>query len=203
MKLKYIILFLLITNFAMAQQKPKNVNEAKGLAVGEKAYLFTATDQKDQTYDLKKTLKNGPVVVIFYRGQWCPLCNRHLMALQKDLQKITKKGATIVAVSPEKSEFLKKTASKTGAEFTLVYDEDYKISKAFDVAFLSEKEMLDAYNKRLNADLTNAHSDDSQQLPIPATFIINKKGKIIWRHVDPDYKKRASVDDIVNALNQQ
>ncbi|MBN1985173.1 MAG: AhpC/TSA family protein [Prolixibacteraceae bacterium] len=178
----------------------KKVKEAKGLQVGEVAPNFSAVDLHDNVFNLGEALKNGPVVVIFYRGQWCPFCNKHLKTLEQSLDKIYEKGASVVAVSPEKSEFLKRTADKTKASFSLLFDEDYKISEAFNVVFRPTKLERTIYNKILKADLTNAHSDESQQLPIPATFIIGKDGKIAWRHFDPDYKKRSTVDDIVKNI---
>lgn len=178
----------------------KKVKEAKGLKVGSQAPDFSASDLNDNVFSLTSALEKGPVVLIFYRGQWCPFCNKHLKALEKNLEKIYEKGASVVAVSPEKSEFLKRTADKTKASFSLLYDEDYKIAEAFDVAFRPTKFERAIYNKILKADLKNAHSDESQQLPIPATFIIGKDGKIIWRHFDPDYKKRSTVDDIVKNI---
>ncbi|WP_303918709.1 peroxiredoxin-like family protein [Draconibacterium sediminis] len=178
----------------------KKVKEAKGLKVGSQAPDFSASDLNDNVFSLTSALEKGPVVLIFYRGQWCPFCNKHLKALEKNLEKIYEKGASVVAVSPEKSEFLKRTADKTKASFSLLYDEDYKIAEAFDVAFRPTKFERAIYNKILKTDLKNAHSDESQQLPIPATFIIGKDGKIIWRHFDPDYKKRSTVDDIVKNI---
>lgn len=178
----------------------KKVKEAKGLKVGSQAPDFSASDLNDHVFSLTSALEKGPVVLIFYRGQWCPFCNKHLKALEKNLEKIYEKGASVVAVSPEKSEFLKRTADKTKASFSLLYDEGYKIAEAFDVAFRPTKFERAIYNKILKADLKNAHSDESQQLPIPATFIIGKDGKIIWRHFDPDYKKRSTVDDIVKNI---
>jgi peroxiredoxin len=178
----------------------KKVKEAKGLKVGSQAPDFSASDLNDNVFSLTSALEKGPAVLIFYRGQWCPFCNKHLKALEKNLEKIYEKGASVVAVSPEKSEFLKRTADKTKASFSLLYDEDYKIAEAFDVAFRPTKFERAIYNKILKADLKNAHSDESQQLPIPATFIIGKDGKIIWRHFDPDYKKRSTVDDIVKNI---
>ena len=178
----------------------KKVKEAKGLKVGSQAPDFSASDLNDHVFSLTSALEKGPVVLIFYRGQWCPFCNKHLKALEKNLEKIYKKGASVVAVSPEKSEFLKRTADKTKASFSLLYDEDYKIAEAFDVVFRPTKFERAIYNKILKADLKNAHSDESQQLPIPATFIISKDGKITWRHFDPDYKKRSTVDDIVKNI---
>ncbi|MEX0813590.1 MAG: peroxiredoxin-like family protein [Chitinophagales bacterium] len=182
------------------QQNFKKVKEAKGLKVGEKAPDFSAINQNDSVYQLSKALQKGPVVLIFYRGQWCPICNNHLSKIQKQLPQIYEKGATVVAISPEKSEFLKKTMSKTGAEFTLLYDEGYKISDAFDVTFRPDTISRAIYNTLLRANLKEVHSDDSQRLPIPATYIIGTDGKVVWRHFDPDYKKRAKVKDILNNL---
>lgn len=195
------VLLLAHLNFqVMAQSDYKKVNEAKGLKVGETVKDFSALDLHDSTFTLSKALKRGPVVVIFYRGQWCPICNKHLSHIQDSLQLIYKKGASVVAISPEKTEFLERTAKKTNAAFSLLYDEGYKIANQFDVKFKPTRTTTLMYNTVLGANLKNAHSDDSQQLPIPATFIIGTDGKIIWRHFDPDYKKRSTVADIINNL---
>lgn len=196
----FVAISLALTINIMAQETHKKVDEAKGLSVGDEAPDFNGVTQFDEEFQLSEALKNGPVVVIFYRGQWCPICNKHLAGLQEDFAKIYNRGANVVAVSPEKSEFLKQTAEKTGADFDLVYDEDYKIARAFDVLFKPDDASIKMYNTKLNANLEEAHSDDSQQLPIPATFIIDQNQKVVWRHFDPDYKKRASVADIVDHI---
>lgn len=82
----------------------------------------------------------------------------------------------------------------------LLYDKDYKISKMFGVLFRSDEETIEAYNERLDANLSEAHSDYSQRLSVSATFIINQNGKVVWRHFDRDYKGRASVTEIMNNL---
>jgi peroxiredoxin len=182
----------------MAQNDP--VTEPKGLNIGGSTPLFTALTQDSSNYSLADSLKKGPVVLIFYRGQWCPVCNRHLSNLQDSLKLIYDKGATVIAVSPEKPLLLNKTAEKTGAQFTLLYDKDYKICDAFDVTFQPEKKTRFIYNNALGADLKNAHSDDSERLPVPATFVINKEGIIVWRQFDINYKNRSNVDDILKHL---
>ena len=215
-----------ITFFIMANltaQNNRKATEAKGLEVGQQAPVFSAKDANSETFQLSEKLKTGPVVLIFYRGQWCPVCNKHLSSIQENLEKIMDAGATVVAVSltrprrcknvlgdagatvvavsPEKPEYLDKTAQKTGARFTLLHDENYKIADAYDVTFLPGNMTRVMYNTMLGANLKEAHSDDSQRLPIPATYVINTDGKIVWRHFDPDYKKRSTVEDIVAALN--
>jgi peroxiredoxin len=182
-------------------QPKRTVNETNGLSVGMVAPLFSATDSNGDLFSLEETLKNGPVVIIFYRGFWCPYCNKHLAHLQDNLRSITEKGATVIALSPEKPEYLEKMVSKTGAKFMLLYDEEYKIADAFDLTFTPNSKQLFVYNYLLNGKLKKSHSDDSQRLPIPATYIIGTNGTIVWRQFDPDYKKRSTVKDIINNLS--
>lgn len=120
--------------------------------------------------------------------------------MQASLQLIYDKGATVIAISPEQSEFLKRTAEKTHNSFSLLYDDGYTISDLFDVTFKPDSLTTIMYNTMLGANLKKANSDDSQRLPIPATFIIGTDGKIVRRHFDSDYKKRSTVADIVKNI---
>jgi peroxiredoxin len=183
-----------------AQNYP-SAKDLKGIEVGQMIENFEALDQDNQLFKLDEALKKGPVVLIFYRGYWCPVCNKHLKLVQDSLTQIEEMGATVVAISPEKPEYLDKMAEKTGAKFTLLYDEGYKISDAFKVTFRPDSGTLVLYNTILRAKLKDTHSDDSQRLPIPATFIIGKDSKVIWRQFDPDYKKRSSVNEILYQLS--
>lgn len=190
-------LILALTSFS---QEYKSVNEVKGLAVGSKVKMFSTVDQSGKKYQLSRALQKGPVVLLFYRGQWCPVCNRYLSKLQDSLQQIYDKGATVIAVSPEKPENLEKTASKTKATFTLLYDKDYAISEAFDVVFKPSDMEIAMYDDRLKADLEHANTDTTKRLPVSATFIIDKNGIVVWRHFNPDYRIRASVADILEHI---
>jgi len=196
-KIGAILFFVLFSVHCSAQSENKTVKEAKGLPLGANVPDFSATDLHDSTFTLYKALEDGPVVLIFYRGHWCPVCNRHLSQLQDSLQQIYDKGASVVAVSPEKVEFLKQTAEKTDASFRLLYDEGYKIASLFDVKFKPTAGKTLVYNTVLGANLKKNHSDQSQQLPIPATFIISTDRIVVWRHFNPNYKKRSTVRDIV------
>ena len=200
--MKTILLFtlLLITGFNSFSQETRRAEDAKGLAVGELAPDFSAIDADSLKFNLAEVIEKGPVVLIFYRGFWCPICNRHLSTIQDSLQLITQKGATVVAVSPQKPEYLEKMEEKSGARFKLLYDEGYKISNAYDVTFTPESKQIFVYNKILRAKLKKSHSDDSQRLPIPATYIVDKNQKIVWRHFDPNYKERSTVKEILQNL---
>ncbi|AEV31344.1 Peroxiredoxin [Owenweeksia hongkongensis DSM 17368] len=173
--------FLFSASSLLAQNDYKTVDEVEGLAVGTKVKNFKAVDQNGKTFDLNKSLKKGPVVVVFYRGQWCPICNRNLSNLQDSLQLISDAGATMVAISPEKPEDLKVTAEKSGAKFELLHDEGEKISTDFDVLYMPSK-------------------PDAKPIPVPATYVIDTDGTIIWRHFDRNYKNRATSKQILEAL---
>lgn len=199
--MKTLILITIIM-LSTSNLKGQDIKDVKGLEIGSIAPVFQATDAHGNIFNLKKTLEEGPVVLIFYRGYWCPVCNKHLGSLQDSLKQIEARGAKVIAVSPEKPEYLNKMANKTGAEFTLLYDEGYKIAKAYDVNFMPDMMNRLTYNIFLGANLKKTHSDDSQRLPIPATYIVNPEGIIIWRQFDPDYHKRSSVRDILDALDK-
>lgn len=199
---KLLSILLILPLFAIAQKYDRKAEEAEGLKVGTLAPDFKASDQKGYEYHLQNALKEGPVVMIFYRGHWCPVCNRHLSKLEEELSKITDRGASVIAVSPEKPDYIQKTIEKTGASYTLIHDADYKISNTYDVTFLPNGITRTMYSTALGADFNNAYPGDSNKLPIPATYIIGKDGSIIWRHFNPNYKKRAAVDQIVKALEE-
>ena len=192
-------LFSFLT-IGISAQEYRSAEEAEGLQIGVNAPLFEAQQADSSIFSLGETLKNGPVVMIFYRGFWCPVCNKHLSNIQDSLKLIEETGAKVIAVSPEKPEYLDVMAQKTGADFTLLYDEDYKIADAYDVSFKPSATTLFTYNTILGAKLKKTHSDDSQRLPIPATYIVAPNGKIVWRQFDPDYKNRSNVSDILKAV---
>ncbi len=200
MKKIVLSLILIMTIGGIKSQTDRDAEDAKGLQTGVTAPLFTALDADSSLFSLEDALAATPVVLIFYRGFWCPVCNKHLGSIQDSLKMIEEKGAKVIAISPEKPEYLDKMAKKTGAEFTLLYDEDYQIAEAYHVDFMPTGKQLFTYNVLLHGKLKNSHSDKSQRLPIPATFIINQDGKITWRQFDPDYKNRSSVREIITAL---
>ncbi|RCW38349.1 peroxiredoxin family protein, partial [Marinilabilia salmonicolor] len=159
-----LISFLLFSAGGYAQKFERKAEDAEGLSVGEKVESFSASDQKGNTFRLDQALEEGPVVLIFYRGHWCPVCNRQLGKLEAELPRITEAGGTVVAVSPEKPDYIEKTIEKTGASYTLLYDKDYQISNAFDVTYLPGGLTRTAYSLALGSDFNDAYDDDKPKL---------------------------------------
>lgn len=194
--MKKIVSFLIITGFAFtafAQEAPE------GLFIGSKAADFKGTDQRGNEIRLKDLLKKGKVVLIFYRGYWCPHCNRELSRFQDSIGLILDKGATLVAISPEQPENVAKTIEKTKAEYSILHDEGLKIMKAYDVDFEVPENTVTRYRNG-NIDLAEINGKNGTWLPVPAVYIIDKEQTVTYRFFNADYKKRPSVKEVVDNL---
>jgi peroxiredoxin len=174
-------------------------NAPKGLNVNDKAPLFSAKNQEGKLISLQEKIKSGPVILIFYRGQWCPYCNRQLKNLEDSLALLTAKNATLIAVTPEKTENINKTIEKTKATYPVLFDDSLKIMKSYDVAFAVDQKMKERY-KGYGVDFDEVNGTNGANLPVPAVYIINKKGEIIYKFFDTDYRKRPSVKEILDHL---
>ncbi len=192
MKKVLVALFVLVAMAASAQ-KPE------GLFINSKAPEFKLKDQTGVEVSLKELRKKGPVVLLFYRGNWCPFCNRQLKALQDSLGMIYTKGAQVVAITPETKEGIDSTVRKTGAIFPILYDEDMKVAAAYEVAFKVDDRTLNRY-KTGGIDLLKVNAQKTAFLPIPAVYIINKEGSVTYRFFDENYRNRISVKEIVKNL---
>lgn len=193
-RILFLLVGILASSVALAQEKPE------GLFINSKAPDFQAIDQNGKEIRLKDVLKDSLVVLFFYRGQWCPYCNRHLKKLEDSLQLIKDNGAKLIAVTPEKPEFISKTIEKTKASYSLLYDKEMKIMKAYAVAFQVDDKTVSRY-KNADIDLATANGQkDKIYLPVPAVYVISKEGTILYRFFNTDYKRRPSVEEIVANL---
>jgi len=189
-----VVAILLHSLVMMAQTAPR------GLNLNDKAPDFTAKDQNGKNISLKNELKNGSVVLVFYRGQWCPFCNRQLKQLEDSLGQITAKGARVLTITPEKEDNITKTITKTKASFSILHDEGLRIMKSYDVAFKVDDKTIETY-KKYGIDFSDANGvANGANLPVPAVYVINKEGKIVYKYFDADYRKRSSVKDILDHL---
>lgn len=192
MKQILVALSFLIT-IAAQSQKPE------GLFINSKAPEFKLKDQTGVEVSLKELRKKGPVVLLFYRGNWCPFCNRQLKALQDSLGLLYSKGAQVVAITPEASGGIDSTVGKTGAIFPILHDEDMKVASAYEVAFKVDDRTLNRY-KTGGIDLLATNVQKTAMLPVPAVYIINKEGSVTFRFFDENYRNRVSVKEILKNL---
>lgn len=189
----FVFLFVIMSAAVFAQEKPE------GLFINSKAPDFKALDQSGIAVNLKELRKRGPVVLLFYRGNWCPYCSKELARFQDSLNLLTEKGAQLVAITPEGAEGISKTIAKTGAVFSILSDADMKISKSYKVDYAVDDRTLGRY-KNADIDLLAINGQKAAQLPVPAVYVINKDGSITFRYFDADYKKRVSVKEILSEL---
>lgn len=194
MKHFLLLSFVLIAAFySQAQKAPE------GLFIASKAPDFKAKDQNGTEIRLKDLLKKGKVVLVFYRGNWCPYCNKELSRLQDSLSFITEKGATLLAITPEQAEGIAKTREKTKAEYSILHDEGLKIMKAYDVAFELPENTITRY-KNAGLDVEKNNGDNGKYLPVPAVFVVDQEQTVRYRFFETDYKKRPSVKEILDNL---
>lgn len=174
-----------------------------GIKKEEKAPDVTLVDSEKKSVKLSELYKEQPLVVIFYRGNWCPACNQHLSEFSKNVSQIEEKGAKVIAITPETYENISKTRENTGLNIPVYSDTDGEIMDAFDVDFEVTEEYEKKIQEKLDASIKETNDDEKAVLPVPATYVINKEGTIVYSHFDPDYNKRATVEDIVENLPEE
>lgn len=167
--------------------------------VGAKVPDFSLPAATGTKVSLSSLLGEGPVVLAFYRGGWCPYCSIELRALQAKLPEITAAGATLVAVSPQTPDSSLSTAEKLELAFPVLSDEGNRVADSFGLVF-TLPEALREVDAGFGLDLPAANGDDTFRLPIPATYVLRADGTVAWRFVDADYTKRAQPDDVLAAL---
>jgi peroxiredoxin len=192
-KIYLSIIMILASVFVTVQAQTQLFN------VGDKAPGFSAITHTGEQVELQKLLQKGPVVVLFYRGYWCPYCSKQLSQLQDSLSLFTSKGATIVAITPETYESVDKTIEKTKAGFTIISDTLNTIMKTYGVNFVVDDKTVEKY-KTFNINLTQANGNNENVLPVPGMFVIGKDGKFKYVYFNTDYRKRPYVKDLVPYL---
>ena len=177
---------------------------------GDPGPAFTLSDQRGEQKRLADYLACGPLVVTFYRGVWCPYCNLQLKEYGDHLKEIEGEGATLVAITPEKPNALEiLTASGAPQDvldmavkdvpFDVLHDPGNRVAEAFGLVF----ELPESHRRllsMLNVDVTALNGDASFTFPDPATYVIKPSGEIAWAFVPNNYRRRAEVAQIIEAL---
>ncbi len=176
-------------------------NAAKAPKVGQPAPAFTLPDANGNPVSLAGLLAKGPVVITFYRGEWCPYCNLAVHAFQEVMPQLEALGAALVAITPEKADFSQVMTEKHELTFPVLTDAGSKVSDAYGLTFTIDDDIKSFVGATFKSDIGARNADGSWQVPIPGTFVIDKAGVIRFAHVDPDYMiGRAEPADVLRAL---
>jgi len=175
-----------------------NYSDNDQLNVGDMAPNFEGINQAGEKVSLENLLKDGPVVVTFYRGEWCPYCNEYLAELDENYPKMKELGANLVAISPEIPKYIEKVADKMEHPYTIISG-GTPIMQQYGLDFQLGKKTLVKY-KLFGINLSKSNGNEDNILPVPATYVIDKNGIIAYKHFDENYKVRAEVDDILKTL---
>ena len=173
--------------------------ENDALKTGDKAPLFSLPNQNNEIRSLAERLDDSMVVLTFYRGGWCPYCNLELNAFQKMVPEFESAGVKLVAISPEVPDHSLTTQEKHDLSFDILYDKGNKIAKEFGLVFTLPQEIRSIYDT-FGIDVVGHNGDETFELPVPATYIINQSGEIVYHFVDPDYTKRSEPADVLAAV---
>ncbi|MFN5943720.1 MAG: YHS domain-containing (seleno)protein [Phycisphaerae bacterium] len=168
------------------------------LKVGAKAPEFTLPDAKGESVALATLLAKGPVVVTWYRGAWCPYCNIQLREYQKAMPELTALGANLVAISPQTPDNSLTTQQKNELSFNVLSDKSNAVARQYGIAYTLPPEIAASFKGKL--DLVKFNGDESNELPLSATYVIGTDGVIRYAFVDADYRNRAEPADIIAAL---
>lgn len=173
--------------------------EASALQVGDPAPDITLPDALGQPVRLADLWQSGPLVVIFYRGGWCPYCNLELRAWQQHLPTLATHGARLVAVSPQTPDNSLSTAEKNELAFPVLSDSGLQAAHGFGIAFQMPQSLIDLYSQVGN-DLPVLNGNGQWVLPLPATYVIGRDGRIAFAHIEADYRERAEPEDVLKGL---
>ena len=172
------------------------VDRAKN--VGDDAPEFVLPDAVGRTVSLTDLTEKGPVVMVWYRGGWCPYCNITLKAYQDRLDEITAAGATLVAISPEVPDKSLDTQQKNELAFSVLSDVNNGVAKRYGVVFELHEGVKEKYDEFFS--LNETYGNSGGDLPLAATYVVNTDGKIVYAFLDADYTKRADPDEVMAAL---
>jgi peroxiredoxin len=172
--------------------------ELKPLMVGQSVPDAPLTTVEGNSFDLQAAAKEQPLVVIFYRGGWCPFCNTHLGQLQEAEPQLRELGYRIIAISPDRPAKLQESLDKLVLSYTLLSDSTMAAAQAFGIAFKVGGPMLKKLSS-YNIDIEAASGEKHHLLPVPSVFIVGTDGVIDFVHANPDYKTRLAPEALLAA----
>jgi len=179
---------------------PAIAEETLGLQTGIQAPDFKAVTYQGETIQLSEINQKGPIVLVFYRGGWCIYCNRQLQELQSRLEDFNAQGASVVAISVDLQENAANTVEEKELGFTVISDPDAKLLELYNLIFQVPDELAKKYKEEYSIDLEAYSGRTDHVISIPATYVIDRDGKIVFAYANRDYKVRTSSEKILEVL---
>lgn len=173
--------------------------EARALQVGARAPDVTLPDAMNRPVRLSDLWRRGPLVLVFYRGGWCPYCNLELRAWSEQLPSLSHMGSQLVAVSPQTPDNSLSTTQKNELAYPVLSDSELQASEAFGVAFELPPQLIELYG-RVGNDLPVLNGNGRWVLPVPATYVIDRDGRVAFAHIEADYRERAEPKLVLDAV---
>jgi peroxiredoxin len=169
------------------------------LRPGDGAPGFTLPDARGGEVSLDTRRAAGPVVVLFYRGAWCPYCNLQLRAFQDALEELRAESASLVAISPQTPDGSLSTAEMARLEFPVLSDVGSRVAERYGIAFSIDSRARDLH-RRVGVDLAAANGEEGERLPAAATVLVGRDGRIAYASVAGDYRRRAGPGEVLEVL---
>ncbi|MCU1286677.1 MAG: hypothetical protein JWO13_3027 [Acidobacteriales bacterium] len=169
------------------------------LPVGAKAPEFTLPDQNGKMFSSAEVLAKGPLVIDFYRGRWCPFCVTELETYRDLYAEIRDTGATLVAISPQLVRHSAFTADQHKLRFPVLSDEGNKVARQFGLVY-RVPEYQEQLFRSVFINLPKTNGDESWELPLPATYVIDRDGTVLYAKVFADYTQRPEVEEALGVL---
>lgn len=168
--------------------------------LGAEAPGFDLPNLHGKRVVLSEQLKSGPVVLVFYRGGWCPYCNIQLRAYQTILPQISARGGHLVAISPQLPDGSVDTADKNALSFDVLSDVGNNVARSYGLVYALPNE-LRALLRENDRALPKINGDDSWELPVAATYVISQNRQVALAHVDVDYRTRLEPETVLAVLD--
>jgi peroxiredoxin len=168
--------------------------------VGEVMPDFLLPDDNGHLIGLDELLAKGPTAIMFHRGHWCPYCRMNVGALVRAKQQIEAKGGQVVIITPETQHYAQMFKLQSGAPFPVLTDVDNGYALSLNLAIWLGPDLRDLLSQRGRV-LPAYHGNDSWMLPIPATFVVGTDRRIKARFVDPDFRRRMDIDELIRVLS--
>jgi peroxiredoxin len=183
----------------MVQRLNENGGWENAPRVGEPMPPFMLPDENGRLVSLQELIEQGPTAIMFHRGHWCAYCRLNLYAVARSADAIAAAGGRVVVVMPERQEFAEKFRTEANAPFPILTDLDNGYAMSLDLAIWLGPDFIQLISNS-GRDIAKFQGNDAWMVPIPATFVVGSGGNVVARFIDPDFRKRMELDDLLNAF---